>query len=141
MTHKKALKMKQLNKVENIIFLMGAVMIVVGSIANVMIQPWAPYIFAMGTVAFVLMQLKQSYEGNNVVIRRLRRMVVASDLFFVITAVLMFANINNLFGLDRLSYLQYVRNNWVVTLLIAALLQLYSNHRLGKELSEEQKKS
>ena len=95
----------------------------------------------MGTVAFVLMQLKQSYEGNNVVIRRLRRMVVASDLFFVITAVLMFANINNLFGLDRLSYLQYVRNNWVVTLLIAALLQLYSNHRLGKELSEEQKKS
>ena len=102
MTHKKALKMKQLNKVENIIFLMGAVMIVVGSIANVMLQPWAPYIFAMGTVAFVLMQLKQSYEGNNVVIRRLRRMVVASDLFFVITAVLMFANINNLFGLDRL---------------------------------------
>lgn len=141
MTHKKALKMKQLNKVENIIFLMGAVMIVVGSIANVMLRPWAPYIFAMGTVAFVLMQLKQSYEGNNVVIRRLRRMVVASDLFFVITAVLMFANINNLFGLDRSSYLQYVRNNWVVTLLIAALLQLYSNHRLGKELSEEQKKS
>ena len=141
MTHKKALKMKQLNKVENIIFLMGAVMIVVGSIANFMLQPWAPYIFAMGTVAFVLMQLKQSYEGNNVVIRRLRRMVVASDLFFVITAVLMFANINNLFGLDRFSYLQYVRNNWVVTLLIAALLQLYSNHRLGKELSEEQKKS
>ena len=133
--------MKQLNKVEDIIFLMGAGMVVVGSIANVMLQSWARYIFAMGTVAFVLMQLKQSYEGNNVVIRRLRRMVVASDLFFVITAVLMFANINNLFGLDRLSYLQYVRNNWVVTLLIAALLQLYSNHRLGKELSEEQKKS
>ena len=133
--------MKQLNKVENIIFLLGAVMIVVGSAANLFFQSWAPYVFAMGVAAYVLMQFKQSYEGSNVTIRRLRRIVIISDVFFIVSAVLMFANTYNIFGLDHLSYVQYVHNKWVATVLIAAVLQLCSSHRLGKELSEETKKS
>ena len=133
--------MKQLNRVESMIFLLGAVMIVVGWGANVFSQGWAPYVFAMGVAAYVLMQLKQTYDGRNLTVRRLRRMVITSDVFFIISAVLMFANINNMFGFDTVTYAQYIHNNWVVTLLIAAVLQLYSNHRLGKELSEESKKS
>lgn len=133
--------MKQLNRVESMIFLLGAVMIVVGCGANVFSLGWAPYVFAMGVAAYVLMQLKQTYDGQNLTIRRLRRMVITSDVFFIISAVLMFANINNMFGFDAVTYAQYIHNNWVVTLLIAAVLQLYSNHRLGKELSEESKKS
>ncbi len=133
--------MKQLNRVENIIFLLGAIMIVVGSAANLFFQYWAPYVFAMGVVAYVLMQLRQSYEGTNVTIRRLRRIVIVSDVFFIVSAVLMFASIDNIFGLDHITYIQYVHNKWVATVLIAAVLQLYSSHRLGKELSEETKKS
>lgn len=133
--------MKQLNRVESMIFLLGAVMIVVGCGANVFSRGWAPYVFAMGVAAYVLMQLKQTYDGRNLTVRRLRRMVITSDVFFIISAVLMFANINNMFGFDAVTYAQYIHNNWVVTLLIAAVLQLYSNHRLGKELSEESKKS
>ena len=133
--------MKQLNRVENIIFLLGAIMIVVGSAANLFFQYWAPYVFAMGVVAYVLMQLRQSYEGTNVTIRRLRRIVIVSDVFFIVSAVLMFASIDNIFGLDHITYIQYVHNKWVATVLIAAVLQLYSSHRLGKELSEESKKS
>ena len=116
-------------------------MIVVGSAANLFFQSWAPYVFAMGVVAYVLMQFKQSYEGSNVTIRRLRRIVIISDVCFIVSAVLMFANTYNIFGLDHLSYVQYVHNKWVATVLIAAVLQLYSSHRLGKELSEEKKKS
>lgn len=133
--------MKQLNKVENIIFQLGAIMIFVGSVANLFFQQWAPYVFAMGVVAYVLMQFKQSYEGNDVTIRRLRRIVLVSDVFFIVSAVLMFANIDNMFNLDYITFVQYVHNKWVVTLLIAAVLQLYSIHRLGKELQEETKKS
>lgn len=133
--------MKQLNRVENIIFLLGAIMIVVGSAANLFFQYWAPYVFAMGVVAYVLMQLRQSYDGTNVTIRRLRRIVIVSDVFFIVSAVLMFASIDNIFGLDHITYIQYVHNKWVATVLIAAVLQLYSSHRLGKELSEETKKS
>ena len=78
--------MKQLNKIENIIFLVGSVLMVVGSGAQLFVQRWAPYVFAMGAIAFVLMQLKQRYEGRNVVIRRLRRMMITSDVFFFVVS-------------------------------------------------------
>ena len=48
--------MKELNKIENMILLLGAVMMVVGSGANLFMQAWAPWVFAMGVIAFVLMQ-------------------------------------------------------------------------------------
>lgn len=133
--------MKQLNRIENIIFLAGAVLMVVGSGAYVFACGWAPYIFAMGVIAFVLMQLKQGYEGDNIVIRRLRNIVVMSDIFFLLSAVLMFANMDNLFGFPILFYVQYIHNNWVIALLVAAILQLYSSHRIGRELNKEAQKT
>lgn len=132
--------MKQLNRIENVIFLVGAVLMVVGSGAHLFMQQWAPYVFAMGSLAFVLMQLKQRYDGRNVVIRRLRRIMITSDVFFLLSALLMFANQGNFLGLDRLTYINYVHNNWVVTLLVAAILQLYSTHRIATELDREAKK-
>lgn len=113
---------------------------VVGSAACVFAMTWAPYVFAMGALAFVLMQLKQGYEGDNITIRRLRNIVVMSDFFFLLAALLMFANQDNLFGLPFMFYVQYVHNNWVIALLVAAVLQLYSSHRLGRELDKEAKK-
>lgn len=133
--------MKQLNKVENVIFLLGAVMMVTGAVANVFQASWASYVFAMGVAAYVLMQFKQSYEGTSTTIMRLRQMVIVSDVFFIVTAVLMFANRDNLFGFDALTYAQYIHNNWVVTLLVGSVLQLYTYYRLGIELPKEQKKS
>ena len=126
--------MKELNNIENMILLIGAVMMVVGSGANLFMQTWAPWVFAMGVIAFVLMQLKQRYEGSNIVVRRLRRMVIMSDMLLLLSALLMFANMGNLFGLDALTYIKYVHNNWVVVLLVAAMLQLYTSHRISKEL-------
>ncbi len=133
-------QMKQLNKAESIIFLFGAILMVAGSGARIFALSWSPYVFAMGVIAFVLMQLKQQYEGDNITIRRLRHIVVVSDFFFLISALLMFADMDNLFGLPYLFYVQYVHNNWVVALLVAAVLQIYTTHRLGNELEKEAKK-
>ena len=126
--------MRQLNKIENTILLFGAVMMVIGSGANIFAQPWAPYVFGMGTVGYVLMQLKQKYEGSNVAIKRLRRMVIISDVCLLLAAVMMFANMDNLFRLDAVTYIKYVHNNWVVVLLVADMLQLYTSHRISKEI-------
>lgn len=126
--------MRQLNKIENTILLFGAVMMVIGSGANIFAQPWAPYVFGMGTVGYVLMQLKQKYEGTNVAIKRLRRMVIISDVCLLLAAVMMFANMDNLFRLDAVTYIKYVHNNWVVVLMVAAMLQLYTSHRISKEI-------
>ena len=107
---------------------------VVGSAAGALAQRWAPYVFAVGALAFVLMQLKQTYDGQNLTIRRLRRIMVVSDIFFLLAAALMFANQGNFMGLRLWDYLNYVHNNWVVALLAGAILQLYSTHRIGAEL-------
>ncbi|MCI6197511.1 MAG: hypothetical protein MR670_09875 [Prevotella sp.] len=129
--------MRELNKTESAILVIGAVMMVIGSGANIFAQSWAPYVFAMGTIGFVLMQLKQKYDGDNVAIKRLRRMVIISDVCLLLAAVMMFANMDNLFRLDAITYIKYVHNNWVVVLMVAAMLQLYTSHRISKEILKD----
>lgn len=132
--------MRQLNNWQNAIFLVGALLMVVGAGASLLQWPVAPYVFALGALGFASMQMLQRYEGSNFVIRRLRRIMLLSDVLFLVSAVLMFASQENVFGLSHITYLQYVYNKWVVTLLIAAILQLYTTHRIGNELEKEAKK-
>ena len=102
--------MKQLTRTQNIIFLCGAVLMVLG--AGISITGWtpAPYIYAVGALAFASMQMAQRYEGLNVTIRRLRRIVLMSDLLFLLSGVLMFASQGNPIGLSHITYLQYIHN-------------------------------
>ena len=113
---------------------------VIGAGASLLKWWAAPYIFALGALGFASMQMLQRYEGSNFIIRRLRRIMLFSDVLFLVSAVLMFASQENVFGLSHITYLQYVYNKWVVTLLIAAILQLYTIHRIGHELEKEAKK-
>ena len=129
--------MRQLNKIQTLIFLVGALLMVVGAAASVLAWKLAPYVFAVGAIAFTSMQLLQRYEGTNFVIRRLRRMMILSDVLFLLSALLMFASMGNVFGLSQIDYITYIYNKWVLTLLIAAVLQLYSTHRIDSELAKE----
>ena len=129
--------MRQLSRVESMIFLLGGLLMVIGAGTSLLAWGAAPYVFALGAICFTAMQKKQRYEGPNVTIRRLRRMMLISDVLFLVSALLMFASQRNIFGLDHITYLQYVYQKWVVTLLIAAILQLYSYHRIGQELAKE----
>ena len=71
----------------------------------------------------------------------IRRIVVVSDVFFLLAALLMFANRGNFMGLWWWDYINYIHNNWVIALLVAAILQLYSTHRISHELEKEAKKA
>ena len=132
--------MKALNRLQNAIFMAGALLMVVGAAACIFRWAAAPYVYAVGAMAFTSMQLLQSYEGRNFIIRRLRRLVILSDVLLLLTAVLMFAGKGNALGLDWLVYVNYVKNNWVITLLVAAILQLYTTYRISSELDREAKK-
>lgn len=132
--------MTQLNKWQNALFTISALLMVVGAGAGIFKWPYFPYVYALGAVGYVCMQLIQRYEGNNFTIRRLHRVVVLSDVLLLLTGVLMFASQGNTFGLDRYLYMQYIQNNWVVLLLVAAVLQLYTSFRIGSELEKEAKK-
>ena len=131
--------MHQLSKVESILLLLGGMLMVIGSGASLFLQSWASYVFAPGALLFVAMQLRQRYEGNDFVIRRLRRILIMSDVLFLLAALLMFANEGNFLGIQYLSYIKYVHNNWIVVLLVAAVLQLYANHRIAHELDKDAK--
>jgi hypothetical protein len=132
--------MRQLNKVQTAIFLLGALLMVIGAGTSVLAWGSAPYVFSVGALGFASMQMLQRYEGGNFVIRRLRRIQLVSDVFFLLSGLLMIANKGNFLGISYITYIEYVYNKWVITLLIAALLQLYSTHRIGIELEKEAKK-
>lgn len=131
--------MRQLSKTETILLLTGGILMVIGSGASIFLQSWAPYVFAPGALLFAAMQMRQTYEGKNFTIRRLRRIMLISDVLFLIAALMMFANQANFLGLDFMLYIKYVHNNWIVILLVAAILQLYTSHRIANELEKETK--
>ena len=130
--------MRPLNKWQNALFVAGALLMVAGAAASLVRWVAAPWVFAVGALAFTSMQMQQSYEGRSFTIRRLRRIVLFSDFLLLLTAALMFVSRwPQLGGLDWLTYVNYVHNNWVVTLLLAAILQLYTTYRIDSELSKE----
>lgn len=130
--------------------LAGAVLMVIGSCLYVFsVTAAAPWLFAIGSVAFAAMQMMQTYDGDNVTVRRLRRIMVTGDVLFILSAAFMVENSNHFllpfflksFPKDGYTmYLSYIHNNWVVLLLIAAILELYSTHRISNELDKETKK-
>ena len=132
--------MKQLNKWQNTIFVVSAFMMVLGAGAGLFRWPYFPYVYSVGAIGYACMQLLQRYDGQNFVIRRLRRVMILSDVLLLFSGVLMFASQDNALGFDRYVYLQYVNNNWVVILLVAAILQLYTTYRISSELEKEAKK-
>ena len=126
--------MKKLNNLQVAVFLLGALLMVIGAGTSMLAWGSAPYVFSVGALCFASMQMLQRYEGSNFVIRRLRRIQLVSDVLFLVSGLLMIANKGNFLGLSYMTYIEYVYNKWVITLLVAAILQLYSTHRLGTSI-------
>lgn len=132
--------MKPLNKIQTAIYAVGALLMLVGAVLGMVAPTVAPYLFAVGALAYVAMQLQQRYEGDNFTISRLRRIMLMSDVLLIVVAALMFADHGNPFGLDHLTWVNYIHNNWLVVLLLAAVIQLYTVFRIDAELKKEAKK-
>ncbi len=134
--------MRQLTNVQTALFLLGGVMMVVGVGCFVFMwqQPVVCWIFLWGALLFSLMQFMQVYEGKNFMIRRLKRMMGLANLAFVLSGILMVDNVYHFFQplfSDPYAYVQYVYNKWVVLLLIAVILEVYTTHRISSELKKE----
>lgn len=141
--------MKQLTKMQSIVLLAGSFFMVLGAILYVFgFQTFTPWIFAAGAVAFVAMQARQTYEGRNFMIKRLMRIKTVGEIFFLLAALLMIENsyhfvlplFLNMSENGYYQYLIYIHNNWVLLLLVAAIIQLYTTHRITNELGKEAKK-
>lgn len=139
--------MKQLSKLQSVIFLLGGVLMVVGAacFAFGFIYPkmmlFTSWLFLAGTVLFSVIQAMQVYEGPSLIIHRLKRMQYVADIFFVLSGISMvdtvYAFARHWFS-NQETYITYFYNKWVVFLLIAALLELYTTHRISHELKKEE---
>ena len=103
------------SKLQTILMATGASILLVG--ASLMITKWssAPYLYCIGALLFAAAQLTDRYEGDDFVVKRLRRQQLFGCLMLLITGVLMF--------IER-------HNGWIATLTIAALLELYTAFRM-----------
>lgn len=134
--------MRELTKSQAVLFLLGGVLMVlgVGSFVFMWHQEVACWVFLAGAVLFSVLQAMQVYEGQSFVIRRLKRLMGLAQLAFVLSGILMVDTVNfflrPLFS-NQLVYIQYVYNKWVVLLLIAAILEVYTSHRISSELKKE----
>lgn len=139
--------MKQLSKLQSVIFLLGGVLMVVGAACfafgfiypkMMLITSW---LFLAGTVLFSVIQAMQVYEGPSFIVHRLKRMQYVADIFFVLSGISMvdtvYAFARHWFS-NQETYITYFYNKWVVFLLIAALLELYTTHRISHELKKEE---
>ena len=140
--------LRQLNTLQNYILLIGAIMMVVGVGCIVFgIMPKATsIIFCIGSISFALMQMTQTYDGNNITLKRLRHIMVLADIAFIISGLLMLENVykfffplfaNTIEGYN--TYIYVVYNNWVVALLIGAVLEIYTTHRIAYVIKKEEK--
>lgn len=143
--------LRQLSRPQSMALAVGAVMMVVGvggvvfgSLAGMTVVKIATVVFAIGAIVFAVMQMMQVYEGKSIVIRRLRRIMVIGDVCFVLAALLMVeSNFQVLFPYIATSiegynaWVHYVYNNWVIALLIAAILEMYTTHRIASEMKKQ----
>ena len=139
--------MKQLTKIQSGIFLLGGVLMVVGA-ASFALQVFMPnlvrvtsWLFLIGSVLFSVIQCMQTYEGKSLVISRLKRIQNLANIFFVLSGISMVDTEYKFgarcFAAPDLYYVLFY-GKWMVLMLIAALLELYTTHRISHELKKEE---
>jgi len=134
--------MKDLSRNQQIIMAIGATLMVIG--VGCFVFYFMPKVFSVvfmvGAVCFATMQMIQvsSGDGKNIVIRRLKGIMIAADICFILAGLLMLENSYKVLYqyLSWETWLKYCWNNWVVVLLIAAILELYTSHRISNELKK-----
>lgn len=115
--------MKQLNKLQSAIFLAGGALMVIGVACCVLtIAPTVLcWVYLLGAVMFAVMQVSQTYEGKEIVVRRLKRLQNLSDLLFVLAGLILadtvYAGVNHSFSnrcstTKRHTSLIYTTNGW-----------------------------
>ena len=121
--------MKQLNPLQNIIFQLGGILVIVGIVLWTPRMAIAPYLFCLGTFMFASMQMLCSYEGSSFIIKCLRRQQVFGALCLVASGIMMIGG--------TLHWRYMSRNEWILALTIAAVFDLYTAFRIPMELKKE----
>ena len=124
--------MKKLNRLQSVIYCLGGVLVIIGAMLNPLESKVAPFVYCAGALMFASMQVLAGYEGDSVVIRRLRRQQILGALLLLVSGAMMFGQ------QYKMMYMRH--NEWLIVMLIAAVFELYAAFRIPNELAKEEKK-
>ncbi len=145
--------MRQLTKTQTATMAVGATLMVIGLFTVLFgignsetetLRKAAAIMFATGTVIFAVMQMMQTYSGQNITLMRLRKIMVIGNVCLILSGLLMLEHTfriayplfaTSIQGYNN--YYHYIHNNWGVFLLIAGVLELYTTLRISHELSKD----
>lgn len=125
--------MKELNNIQNLIFRLSAILFVVGLGLHLFMPTAGMIIYVVGILGFSAMQFLAGYDGDDLVIRRLRRQQLMSCVFFIISAACMFMQDM------RFGPIELRRNIWTIFLTVGCVFQLYTAFRLPQEIEKQSK--
>lgn len=111
-----------MSKYNSILSGIGAALLFVGLAIKITNWVFAPYIYLVGAILFAYVQVMDSYNGNNIIIKRLRRQQILGASILVLTGVIM---------------LLFRHNEWIASLAIASILELYTAFRIPQEMGKE----
>lgn len=114
-----------MSKYYSAIATVGAVALLLGAALQITQLACAPYLYLIGAIMFAYVQVMSGYEGKNIIIRRLRRQQIIGATLLVVAGVMM---------------ILWKRNEWVVCLTIAAVLEMYTVFRIPQEEEKEKNK-
>ena len=114
------------------IFRFGAVLMLVGAATFLVGGLISNVLFVIGSLMFVAMQCRMRYDGGNFVIARLRRQQLLGALAIILSSCCMTS--------QTLGHQFFIYNEWVVCLLIGAILELYTSFRIPAELEKEKRR-
>ena len=123
--------MKELTKFQSVLLYSGAVILLVSALGFMFSSLFA-YSYLLGALLFGAMQVMMTYEGSSITIRRLRRQQIFGAFMLVLAGPLMICNHTPVLGYRLF-------NEWMVALLIGALLQLYTSFRIPSELKKKER--
>ncbi|MCC8187392.1 MAG: hypothetical protein LIP08_07760 [Bacteroides sp.] len=111
-----------MNRLLSVFFITGAILLLLGAVVYVTHWTYAPYIYTVGATLVALAQVNTPYKGTNRNIRRLRRQQLFGAFLLVVSGGFMMLT-------DK--------NEWILCLSVAALLQLHTAFRIPQEEKKE----
>ncbi|MBK5719667.1 hypothetical protein JGH11_02150 [Dysgonomonas sp. Marseille-P4677] len=114
--------MKKSHKLKNTFFQISAILILLAAIVYYFDTTIAKYIMVVGVAGFAATTFTTPYPGKSLRGKRLFNIQIFAVLLMAVSSFLMFKNMSE----------------WVVTLLIAAILTLYATVALSMAYKKEQ---
>ncbi len=108
------------------IFMISSIAVIIGALLPLLAinTLWASYLFAVGAAGIAVCRLTYRYKGKNFRLKRLHHIETFSALFLLVSSYFMFKG-----NLD-----------WVMFLMVFALLQLYTAIVIPREERKEEAK-